>query len=279
MAGLRLISSSRICELYSLTAGGERSYIASLRGADSAAGAAVQEEPSRPSAATAAVQRRLWVIEHTWAPQQAVPPAVCCRLLSLADRDELRLESLQLLPREEDHQGSALDEPEAPTAQLAGEESSQAAAAAGAAGVQPPAAVTSQLEGVRLMLSQLTAEVPGSSNGGSSSDDPKRALIAAIAKSVLQQPQPRQQQQQQQQQGGAAAPVTLVEDGQQQTGGGSWALAPTQLQQAVPAEAAAALQRLEERLGRLEALCGDMHAMLRQLVAAASVQQEHRDVP
>lgn len=195
----------------------------------------------------------LWRVEKSWPSSRAVPPAVQMRLLSIAEKDKLQLASLEILPVVAG--GAKAPAPDA---------EEQEAETGGGAGAALPAAVAvagSQMDDVRSMLSRLAAqEGQGGSGGAGAAADPKRALIAAIAKRVLQQPT-----------------VVAGRHGQQPTG----QQADVRLQQQQQAESlqpqqpageqqqvAAALGRLEERVGHLEVLCSEIHGMLLQLLAA-----------
>ena len=195
------------------------------------------------------------------------------------------------------------DAAEASCTALAGGTAAAAAAAAAAPAPAPapaPAAGGSQLDDVRAMLARLATEEAG--DGGSSSSsgrgpppDPRRALMAGIAKSVLRQAAAQQQATVQQtaiqqaavQQAAiqqAAVQQAAIQQQQQQqqqqadTSAARWA--PPAQHQPPPAHqhqqqeaATAALQRLEGRVAALESLCGEMHGMLRLLVARAEAPE------
>ena len=318
--GLRLISSARTCELYTLAEGSsEPSYAGSLRGTpwhpqhtqhtqhtqdtQPPLGAPVedqllpplspqppqqdqtqrqqhdqlhswqqqqqqQSEGPQPAAGGPLVPGgQLWQVEQQWRAGQP-PHTIVLRLLSLADRDRLQLHSLQLLPS----RAGALHGGASAAGTAAGE------ADAGEAGAAPQpapeaAGAGSQLDEVRSMLSSmLTAEGSnggsgGSSGGGSSAaPDPRRALMAAIAKSVLRQA-PQQHR--------ASALGQLVQQGPSGGEAETSATAEAAPASAAPADpsqhqVATALAALSQRVAGLEAVCGEMHGMLQQLLQASA---------
>ena len=120
-----------------------------------------------------------------------------------------------------------------------------------------------------MLSSMLTAEGSnggsgGSSGGGSSAaPDPRRALMAAIAKSVLRQA-PQQHR--------ASALGQLVQQGPSGGEAETSAAAPASAAPADPSQhqVATALAALSQRVAGLEAVCGEMHGMLQQLLQASA---------
>lgn len=277
--GLQLVSSARIAEVYALQAGGDRSYVCSLRGTLATSEQQHEQRGGEPQPQ----QPQLWSIEHRWQPPQRVG-ALVLRLLSLAERDTLHLASLDQLPPS--CSAAAPTAAEERAAALGG----PAAAIPGAgpsAGLDDGASGGSQMDEIRGLLSQLVAGDGGNSSGSPSAAgpaaapaaDPKRSLMAAIARSVLQQAPPSASRQPAQ-----AAGIAAAQQGQRPSRGRQPLEGQPQNQQdgqeeqqwQAPqgGEAEAALRRLEGRVAALEGLCREMHGMLRQLLAAQQPQQE-----
>ena len=282
--GLRLVSSARICELYSLADGSsEPSYAGSLRGTphpqlplppveDQPLPSHLSEAPQPAQGDPQAQGGQLWLVEHRWRAGQA-PHTIVARLLSLADRDCLQLHSLQLLPAVE----AALDGGASAAGRAAEEAGAGEAGAVPRPALAPAAAGTgSQLDEVRSMLTRLTAEEGGSSGSGGGSGaapDPKRALMAAIAKSVLRQPPAQQRRPEPEQllrQGSAAAEAAAPAAAQAAAEAAAAGAAAVAAGPGDPSQhpVAVALVGLQARVAGLEAVCGEMHGMLQQLLQA-----------
>jgi hypothetical protein len=294
ISGFSLLSSARICELYS--GGPESSYICSIKGSEQRLSSPPADDGSRDQQENEQQQQqlqqhaeqvaesppaKLWRIEHRLSTSFHAPASLTLRLLSLVQKDVLHLRSLHLLPAETAQQGSPDSTPAAGGSvqeQRDGGAAGGGAVAAASAAPAPPTAGLSQVESVRRMLGQLVA-AEGSDGGGSggAQQDPKRALLAAIARSVLQQaPRPPRRD------GGGLELVPLVtacspaapgsspdpadDEGQQQLdepgceGGRLWA--DGQLQQVLRA-----VERLEARVARVEEACVESNTLLRQLVS------------
>lgn len=232
--GLSLLCSARICELYSLASGAaEPSYVCSLRGTPAQpdhAPAAVAAGGERPAAALDAAAAAPAAPLPLWELRHTWPAGAAPRTAMLR---LLSLAEPGVLRLQRWHLLPATAASDGPLG-AAGAPAAAASTDESAAGVPDVAPVASQMDDVRLLVARLAAEGPGSSSG-EGPPDPRRALLSAIAKQALQPPTAGMQR------------------------------AP--LHQGQP-DVAAALQRLEERVGRLEALCTDMHGMLRQLLNA-----------
>ncbi|KAI3434767.1 hypothetical protein D9Q98_002827 [Chlorella vulgaris] len=287
-AGFSLLSSARICELYSVV-GAELSYICSIKGVavvlPAAEGSPQQENQQQPSQQQQQQQQhlqgvKLWRVEHRWTSHSDAPPTAMLRLLSLQQKDALFMQCLHLLPASA-AQGSSGTSDQQCEAVDTGEE--QAGSAAATAETPAAAGSMSQIDDVRRMLSQLVAAEKSGGSGGDAGGvqqphDPKRALLAAIAKSVLQQ-QPRHQH-------AFSGGVEMVQlpaapaDGEPAAA----AVAPEspqdlqshQQHEARPtghqgqlSEVLGTVQRLEERVARIEVACLEMNSLLQQLVGAA----------
>ncbi|KAL4446832.1 hypothetical protein ABPG77_008076 [Micractinium sp. CCAP 211/92] len=234
-------------------------------------------------------QPLLWSIEHRWQrPKHA--GVLVLRLLSLAERDTLRLASLNKLPPPcNDAAPFTLGE----TTEDSGGPAAPGAATEAAAGLEDAAGAGSQMDEIRGLLRGLTAgdgsdgngSAPPASGAAAAAADPKRSLMAAIARSVLQQPSASASRQAaqaavlaapQQRQWLSEGPAQHGAHMQQQLGGDEEGEEPRQQpprqQQPHQQEVAAALQRLEGRVATLERLCHEMHGMLRQLVATQGAQ-------
>lgn len=279
IGGLQLVSSARIAEVYVLQAGGDRSYMCSLRGSPASLSQHQPHDPQQDGLDPQQRRPQLWTIAHRWQrPHRG--GALVLRLLSLAERGTLHLASLEELPLPSS--SADLTAPEG-TAQAPGNPA--AAGEVAGAGAGDAAGGGSQMDEIRGLLSQVAAQDSSAGSSGASSAagaaaaDLKRALMAAIARSVLQQPSASRGGQPARATGLAAAKLS------QRPAGGQLQQGVHQQQQiegkeegqhwqhAQQQEVAAALQRLEGRVEALEGLCREMHSMLRQVVAAQQAQQ------
>lgn len=175
------MSSARTCEVSAGGGGRPASYVATLRGRPAASpqGAFLLEHLPQVSA-----QRYIsWIQSERgrcaardsqqlrplgWPRPQggvAAGSTLVMRLLSLADRDQLLLHHVAVVPRSDSQAPAGL---------------AQAAQADAAA---PASSAGSQMDEIRSMLQNVAA--PGAGNDGGAAMDAKRALMSAIARSAL----------------------------------------------------------------------------------------------